>query len=151
MFATILSVISPASVLSKVIAPKAFTEHKNLMLRSPDLAIGSHITTNNIFTIWIHEQTFVSQSDAQKWVQQIYNIETRKACYIDLILQKIRLLNIEAKTAKEILDLLKKDFIYLELEKKNTSAFQDSFASYIKAICYYNYSHLIYTIPSSAC
>ena len=46
----------------------------------------------------------------------------RKVYYIDLVQQKIRSLNTEAKTIEQILDLLKKDYIYLRLEKKDATA-----------------------------
>ena len=46
MFATISPVNSSASVLSKVITPKAFTQYKNLVLGTPGLTTGSHVTTN---------------------------------------------------------------------------------------------------------
>ena len=51
IFATILPVTSFASTLSKLIASKAFTEHKNLVLETPGLATGSHVDTDNIQTI----------------------------------------------------------------------------------------------------
>ena len=64
MTATISPVTSSASALSKVIAPEAFTEHKNLVLRTLGLAIDSHVITNNAQTIWIYEQAFVFWLDA---------------------------------------------------------------------------------------
>ncbi len=65
MMSTAISpVTSSALALSKVIAPEAFTEHKNLVLGTPGLATGSYVTTNNAQTIWIHDQTFASWSDA---------------------------------------------------------------------------------------
>lgn len=62
--ATISPVIFSISTLSKVIALRIFTKHKNLLLTTSDLATNSHITTNNAQTIWIHDQAFVSLSDA---------------------------------------------------------------------------------------
>ena len=53
--AAILPVISSTSALSKVIASKAFTKHKNLMLKTFGLATGSHVITNNAQTIEIYE------------------------------------------------------------------------------------------------
>ena len=47
MSAAISPVTLSASALSKVIAPKAFTKYKNLVLKTPGLAIGSYITTDN--------------------------------------------------------------------------------------------------------
>ncbi len=58
----------------------------------------------------------------------------RKTCYIDLISQKIKSLNAAVKTVEMILGLLKKDYIYLELEKKEAMALQDSLANCIKAV-----------------
>ena len=46
----------------------------------------------------------------------------------------------------KILDLLKKDYVYLELKKKDPTALQDSFASYIETIYYCCFALLIYTI-----
>ena len=60
MSAAISLVTSFASALSKVIASKAFTKHKNLELETPGLAIDSHITTDNAQIIWIYAQTFAS-------------------------------------------------------------------------------------------
>ena len=61
MMSTIISpVISSASALSKVIALEVFTKHKNLVLETPGLATGSHNTTDNAQTIWIHKQAFAS-------------------------------------------------------------------------------------------
>ncbi len=47
MSAAILSVTSSASVLSKMIGAKAFTEHKNLILETSGLAIGNYVAINN--------------------------------------------------------------------------------------------------------
>ena len=55
MSIAISSITSTASALSKVIASEAFTEHKNHILGTPSLTTGSHITTDNTQTIWIHE------------------------------------------------------------------------------------------------
>ena len=70
----------------------------------------------------------------------------RKAYSINLIQQKIRSLNAEAKMAKEISDLIKKNYVYLRLEKKDATALQDSLAGYIKAICYCCFAFSIYII-----
>ena len=51
MFAAISLVVSSASALSKMIALKAFTKHKNLVLEILSLATGSHIITDNAQTI----------------------------------------------------------------------------------------------------
>ncbi len=60
----------------------------------------------------------------------------RRACYINLVQQKIRLLNVAAKTAEEISGFIKKDYVNLGLEKKEATALQDSLVGYIKAIHY---------------
>ena len=51
MFIIISLVTYPASILSKVIVLKACIKHKNLVLRTFGLAIGSYIITNNSQTI----------------------------------------------------------------------------------------------------
>ena len=51
MSAAISLITSFTSTLSKVITPKAFIEHKNLLLGTSDLATSSHITTDNTQTI----------------------------------------------------------------------------------------------------
>ena len=38
---------------------------------------------------------------------------------------------------EDILSLLKKDYVYLELKKKDAAALQDGLASYIKAVHHY--------------
>ena len=50
----------PAAVISMLFASAAFIEHKNLVLETLDLAIGSHVTTDSVLTIWIHDQPFTS-------------------------------------------------------------------------------------------
>lgn len=47
----ILFITSSIPILFKLIAPVAFTELKNLIVRIFCLAIDSYITTDNIFTI----------------------------------------------------------------------------------------------------
>ena len=56
-----------------------------------------------------------------------------KACPNDLVGQKIRLLNTWAMFLKEILDKLKKDFVHLGLDKKETKELQAGLNGYIKA------------------
>ena len=48
--------------------------------------------------------------------------------------------------AEEILGLLKKDYVYLRLEKKDTTALQNSVASYIKVIHYCCFALSTHTI-----
>ena len=52
----------------------------------------------------------------------------------------------KTKTTEKILGLLKKNFVYLRLEKKNISVFQDSLTGNIKAIYYYCFFflHILY-------
>ena len=51
IFTIILPITSYAFAFFKVIAPKAFTKHKNLVLKTPRLSIDSHVTTSNTQTI----------------------------------------------------------------------------------------------------
>ena len=51
MSVTISLVIFSTSVLSKVIVSKAFTEYKNLVLRTFGLATGNYVTIDNAQTI----------------------------------------------------------------------------------------------------
>lgn len=57
---------------------------------------------------------------------QTQNLEIRKFYAIDLIKYKIRALNALAKLTKEISILMKKDYIYFGLEKKDVLDFQDN-------------------------
>ena len=43
--------VPPAAVISILFASAAFIEYKNLVLGISSLAIGSHVTTDNAFTI----------------------------------------------------------------------------------------------------
>lgn len=55
---TISSIKSPISIPSSmIIAPKAFTDHQNLVLETADLTIYSHITTYIAIIIWIYKET----------------------------------------------------------------------------------------------
>ena len=49
--------------------------------------------------------------------------------------------------AEEILNLLKKDYIYLGLEKKDATALQNSLIDYIKVIRYCHFALPNRTIP----
>ena len=69
-----------------------------------------------------------------KWVYKIQNLETRKTYANDLVGQKIRSLNALAKSLEEILNMLKKDFVHLSLDKKETKELQAGFDGYIKAV-----------------
>lgn len=73
-----------------------------MVLGSPNLFAGSHVTTHFAETIWVNGQPFTSWSDAWKWVYQIQNLDTRRACANDLVGQKIRSLNAAAKSSEEI-------------------------------------------------
>ncbi len=137
---------APSGAISKLmVAPTAFTEHRDLMLGTPGLATGSYVITNYAETIWVHEQAFTSWSEAWKCVYQIQNVETRRVCAVDLVSQKIKALNATTKSAAEISNMLQKDFVHLGLDKKELSALRTSLDGYIKAISYCRFS-----LPSSA-
>lgn len=57
-------IISSTSSLSKVIVIENFTEHRNFLLGTSDLAIRGNVLTNNTLTIKIYDQAFVSLSNA---------------------------------------------------------------------------------------
>ena len=142
-------VTSPAPTASKlIVAPIAFTDHRDLVLGTRGLNAGSHVTTHAAKTIWVHEQPFISWQEAWKWVYQIQNLETRKVCTNDLVGQKIRSLNASAKSSEEISDMLKKDFVHLGLDKKESKELRASLDGYIKAVSVV-LPFLI--LPSSAC
>ena len=128
-------ITSPAPTPSKlIVAPVAFTDHRNMVLGTPGLNAGSHVTTHAAETIWVHEQPFTLWQEAWKWVYQIQNLETRKACANDLVGQKIRSLDASAKSSEEISDMLKKDFVHLGLDKKKSKELQAGLDGYIKAV-----------------
>ncbi len=137
---------APSGVISKlIVTPAAFTEYQDLVLGTPGLATGSHVTTDHAKTIWVHEQAFMLWSKVWKWVYHIQNIETRRTCAVELVSQKIRALNAVTKSVAEISNMLQKDFVYLGLDKKELSALQTSLDGYIKAVSYCRFS-----LPSSA-
>lgn len=74
----------------------------------------------------------------------------RKDCAVNLVQQKIRLLNTRAKDVEKISKLLKKDFVYINLGKKESTSLQDNFNGYIKAISYLCFFLSISSVPSSA-
>ena len=128
-------VTSPALTPSKlIVALVAFTDHRDLVLGTPGLNAGSHVTTHVAETIWVHEQPFTSWQEAWKWVYQIQNLETQKACANNLVGQKIRSLNALAKSSEEILDMFKKDFVYLGLDKKKSKELRAGLDGYIKVV-----------------
>lgn len=57
----------------------------------------------------------------------------RRTCANNLVVQKIRLLNAIVKSSEEISEILKKDFICLGLEIKESKKLQASLDGYIKA------------------
>ncbi len=130
-----LAVTSPVPTLSKlIVASKAFTEHRNLVLGTADLTAGSNITTHINTTIWVHEQAFTIWSEAWKWVYQIQNLETQRAYTNNFVAQKIRSLDVMAKSSEEISRMLKKDFVHLRLEKKESKELRANLDMYIKAV-----------------
>ena len=74
----------------------------------------------------------------------------RKGYVVNLIQQKIRLLDVIAKDAEEISVLLMKNFSYIGLSKKKSATLRAKLNSYIKAISYSCFSFFIRIIPSSA-
>ena len=56
------SAASFGSIFKLIVALLAFTDYQNLVLGTPGLAIGSHVTTNYTKTIWVYEQAFLSWS-----------------------------------------------------------------------------------------
>ncbi len=60
---SVLASLAALSVLSKlIVAPAAFTKHRDLVLETLSLVPGSYITTDHAKTIWVHEQAFLSWS-----------------------------------------------------------------------------------------
>ena len=115
---------------------EAFTEHRDLVLGSPGLNAGSHVTTHQAKTIWIQEQPFISYGDAWHWVYGIDNIVMRSACAADLVAQKIRLLDTSAKSVEEISNMLMKDVVHLGLNKKSAKELQTALDGYVKAVSF---------------
>lgn len=101
-----------------IVALKVFTEYWDLMLDTADLTAGSHLTILIAITIWVHELSFISWLEPWKWMYQIQSIDTQRACNNNLVRQKIRSLDAMAKSLEKISEMLKKDFVYLYLEKK---------------------------------
>ena len=98
LFALLLALL-PAPLLSQRFV--AFTKYQDLVLGSPGLNAGSHVTTHQVKTIWIQEQPFTLYTDAWRWIYDIENIVTRDAYAADLVAQKIRSLDALAKSVKE--------------------------------------------------
>ena len=46
------------SISKLIVAPMAFTEHPNLVVRTLGLAISNQVTIDHAKTIWAHEQAF---------------------------------------------------------------------------------------------
>lgn len=61
---------------------------------------------------------------------------TRGAYAVDLVAKKIRSLNASAKSTEEISNMLKKNLVYLGLNKKNTKELQAALDEYIKAVSF---------------
>ena len=60
----------------------------------------------------------------------------RGACATDLVAQKIRSLNISAKSAEEISNMLKKDIVHLGLNKKSAKELRAALDGYVKAVSF---------------
>ena len=114
----------------------AFIEHRDLVLGSPGLNAGSHVIIHQAETIWIQEQPFTLYGDAWRWVYSIENIVTRGTCVANLVAQKIRSLDVSAKSVEEISNMLKKDFVHLGLNKKNAKELRAALDGYIKAVSF---------------
>lgn len=63
-------------------------------------------------------------------------MQTKKAYIIDLINQKIRLLNTIAKFSKGISALFERNFIYLSLEEKKSKALQTNLKDFVTIVSY---------------
>ena len=142
---SLLAPPAPSPTLLPALLPSqrsmAFTEHRDLVLKSPGLNIGSHVIIHQAETIWIQEQPFTSYRDAWYLVYDIENIVTRSACAADLVTQKIRSLNASAKSAEEISNILKKDVIHLGLNKKNATELRATLNGYIKTVSFTIHFH----------
>ena len=64
------------------------------------------------------------------------NIIIHGACIINLVSQKIRMLNTLANSLEEISNMLKKDFIYLSLKIKGVKKLWADFNGYKKAVSF---------------
>ena len=134
---------SPASLLFQrfVAFIEAFTEYQNLVLGSPRLNVGSHVTRYQAEIIWIQEKPFTLYGNAWRLVYDIENIVTRGACVADLVAQKIRSLDTSTKSVKEISNMLKKDVIYLGLNKKSAKELRAALNGYVKVVSFTIYFH----------
>ena len=94
------------------------------------------MTTHKAETIWIQKQLFTWYRDAWRWVYGIKNIMTRNACAADLVAQKIRSLDALTKSAEEISNMLKKDVVYLGLNKKSAKELRAALDGYVKAVSF---------------
>lgn len=61
-YSVMLPITTPAgfsaTVISTLFASSAFTENKNLILETPDLATGNYVITDSALNIWIYDQCF---------------------------------------------------------------------------------------------
>ena len=92
------------------------------------------MTTHQAETIWIQEQPFISYRDTWRWIYSIENIVTRGAFAVDLVAQKIRLLDVLVKSAEEISNILKKNVIHLGLNKKSAKKLRAALNGYVKVV-----------------
>ena len=132
------SVPSPAPSLATSSSQRfvTFTEHRDLVLRSPGLNAGSHVRTNQAETIWIKEQPFTLYGDTWRWVYGIENIVTRNACAADLVAHKIKSLDALVKFTEEISNMLKKNIVHLGLNKKSAKELRATLDGYVKAVSF---------------
>ena len=57
-------------------------------------------------------------------------------CIADLVAQKIRSLDASAKSVEEISNMLKKDVVYLDLNKKNAKELRAALDGYVKTVSF---------------
>ena len=115
------------------------------MLGSPGFNAGSHLITHQAETIWIQKQPFISYGDAWRWGYGIKNIVTCATCAADLIAKKIRLLDTLAKSVEEISNMLKKDIVHLDLNKKSAKELQAALNGYVKTVSFtIHFRHFFY-------
>ena len=67
---------------------------------------------------------------------QIQAVDTQRVCVNNLVAQKFRSLDAMAKLSEKISAILKKDFVHLGLEKKESKELQASLVGYIKVVSF---------------
>ena len=136
-----LPTLLPGTLLASLPSQRsvAFTKHWDLVLKFLGLNIEVYMIIHQVKTIWISEKPFTLYRNTWRWIYGIANIVMHSVCAIDLVAKKIRLLNALAKFLEEISNMLKKDFVYLGLNKKSTKKLRASLDRYIKAVSFIIY------------